>query len=102
MQTRSLTGSHGCKSTHGGEGAMDRKDPLVSSGVAYALLKGIRTQDQLTAGWSFLPREAVHNTLGSRGLIHVGEPCFWGTGHVREHPLLAFFLIELRVPWLPV
>lgn len=57
---------------------MDRKDLLVSNGVAYALLKGTRTQVQLTARWSFLPREAVHNTLGSWGLIHVGEPCFWG------------------------
>lgn len=81
---------------------MDRKDPLISSGVAFALLKGIRTQDQLVAGWSFLPREAVHNTLGSRGLAHVETPFFWGPGHVREHPPLAFFLTELRVPWLPV
>lgn len=81
---------------------MDRKNPLVSSGGAYALLKGTRTQVQLAAAWSFLSREAAHNSLVSRGLIHVGEPCFWGTGHFREHPLLAFLLIELRVPWLPV
>lgn len=57
---------------------MDWKDPLISNGVAFALLKGIRTQDQLAAGWSSLPREAVHNTLGSWGTDSCGAALFLG------------------------
>lgn len=43
-QTRSLTVSHGHEGTCGKEGAMGRKGLLVSSEVAYASLKGTRTQ----------------------------------------------------------
>lgn len=78
------------------------RTPWSAVGGPMPCSKGTITQVQLAAEWSFLSKEAAHNSLGSQGLIHMGEPCFWGTGDSREHPSLAFLLIELRVPWLLV
>lgn len=38
-----------------------------------------------------LSLEKLSTTLWAPGgLIHVGQPCFWGPGHVREHPPACF------------